>query len=273
VIAKIKTPKVADIIKTKGVFRYLDSQRLSQVLSDLDSSHDAAFVFNKNKKFLGVISPVYLSKTRSINTKAKLKTCLKMPPKVRTFDTLKKLAKAMLNSNIYFLPVINEGNQFVGIATVNRLFEFLLKNPNYLNSGHIIFSNRRLITINDKSTVSQVLNLMKNRKIAKIPVVNQNNMMVGLVSQYDLQEFIKTPFSAGSYDRRGEKQRQVDEPVNRYMKKMVITVNHIPKFVEAVNLMNQHQVGSLIIIDKNNSPMGIVTKKDLLQTVTQLAKL
>jgi len=54
---------------------------------------------------------------------------------------------------------------------------------------------------------------------------------------------------------------------------MPVTLDHVPRFVEAIAIMKDRRVGSIIIIDKNNKPMGIITKKDLLQTITTLPKL
>jgi len=43
------SPTVKDIVKTKGVLRFQQDQKLSEVLSSLVSSHDAAFVFNSEE--------------------------------------------------------------------------------------------------------------------------------------------------------------------------------------------------------------------------------
>lgn len=269
----IITPsKVRDIIKTKGIFRFQQEQKLSEVLSSIVSSHDAAFVFNE-ENFIGVCSPIYLTKTRSINSTSKLKTCVKMPPKINPEDSLRHLANQMIESRIYFLPVIDDENQFLGIATINRLFSYLLKHQQLLNSGHIVVSNRQLITINQDVSVSQALKLMREYRIAKLPVVNGNGALVGVLSNFDLKDTLTPSASVGAQDRSGERKKQKGKTVKFFMNQMPIKIDHVPKFVEAVNIMNQNEVGSIIIVDKNNKPMGIITKKDLLQTIINLQKL
>jgi len=266
------SPTVKDIVKTKGVLRFQQDQKLSEVLSSLVSSHDAAFVFN-SEEFVGVCSQIYLTKTRSVNSTSKLKSCVKMPPKIAPENNFKELAIQMIESRIYFLPVVAKDGQFLGIVTINRLFSYLLKHPNLLNSGHIVVSNRQLITINQDVSVSQALKLMHEYRIAKLPVINSNGVLVGVLSNYDLKNTLTLPNSAGPQDRSGERKKNKGKTVKFYMKQMPITLNHVPMFVEAVEIMNQNEVGSIIITDKNNKPMGIITKKDLLQTIITLPKL
>lgn len=270
---QLSKPTVKDILKTKDILRFNQDQKLSELLSHLSSSHDAAFVFDDNENFIGVCSPIYLTKSRSINSNSKLRSCTKMPPKIRISDSLKDLAIQMIESRIYFLPVLDEADNFLGIATINRLFSFLIKRPQLLNSGHIILSNRQLVTINQDVSVSQALKLMREYRIAKLPVINGSTNLVGVLSSYDLKNTLNPPQSLGPYDRGGEKKKKQNETVRHFMQQMPITLDHIPKFVEAINIMNQNEVGSIIIVDKNKKPMGIVTKKDLLSTITNLPKI
>lgn len=272
-IANSPTPNVKDILKTKNIYRYNEQQKLSEVISDLESSHDAAFVFNDRDEFVGVCSPVNLTKSRSINTNSKLKSCIKMPPKLSLTDSFKEIARHMIESRIYYLPVLDNQDQFLGIVTINRLFSYLEKRPQLLNSGHIVVSNRQLITINHDVSVSQALKLMREYRIAKLPVLNGEASLTGILSNFDLTATLQQPQSIHPSDRSGEKRKQKDESVKHYMKQMPITLGHVPKFIEAVKIMHEHNIGSIIITDSNKKPMGIITKKDLLQTITTLPKL
>jgi len=49
----------------------------------------------------------------------------------------------------------------------------------------------------------------------------------------------------------------------------VITFTKIPTFEQAVALMQQHAIGSLVIVDKNNTLLSFVSKNDLLNTIAQ----
>jgi predicted transcriptional regulator len=108
---------------------------------------------------------------------------------------------------------------------------------------------------------------MRDKKIAKLPVVNDSGHLIGMISQFDIRNMVHNEDTRGKFDRVGEQTNRLDDPVKEYMSGLVYTVDHLPKFSEAAGLMLDKEIGSLVIVDKNNSPEGIVTKKDLLQTI------
>ncbi|NMC36520.1 CBS domain-containing protein [Candidatus Beckwithbacteria bacterium] len=264
-IANIHTAK--QILKSENIIRFEASQTLSQALPALSSSHDAIFVFDKDH-FLGVASPYYLFSNRSVNTNSKLKSVAKMPPKLTLETGLSKIAQAMIQSKIHYLPVINpDTNEFLGIVTINRLLDYVVANKLLNHHGTIIFSKDTLATISDEATIAQVLAQMKKEKITKLPVVNSQNKLVGIISEYDLRPYLEKEQSAGKRDRSGEKKGIRDNKVKDYMKKMVVSISRLPTFSQAVALMNEHNIGSLIVVDKKQTPMTIITKRDLLATI------
>lgn len=264
-----KTPTVKNIIKTQGIYRFDCNQTVSQILPKLTSSHDAGFVFDK-EKFLGVVSPYYLFKNRSVNDRTKLKSAVVMPPKLKLDMNFSQVASLMIESHVYFLPVVND--IFEGIVTINRLLQYSSKNNLY---QRIIVSNSSLITLNQNQNLSAAISLMSKNRVARLPIVDDNNRLVGMISQFDLKEILedKSRDGDGKSNRKGEKKKEFDRPVKEFMNKYVFTVNSIPSFSQAVSLMSQNKVGSLVIVDKDNHPIGIITKRDLLNTITQSSHL
>lgn len=261
-----KNHSIKDILKTKKIIRLEGEQALSQALSKLRSSHDAAFVFDKDK-FLGFISPYYIFNSRSAKNESKLKTLAKKSEKLFLDSSLGKVAQVMLNTKVHYLPVFDNKNKFAGIATIRRLLKYVLKNKLMQKSDHLTLTNRKLITASNKSNLGDILKIIKKNKIAKLPIVNENNKLVGIISQFDIKDLVHQKFNSGKMDRKGDKNSNLSQKIDSYMKKMLVTVNHMPKFSEATKMMLDKKVGSLIVIDKNNQPISIVTKKDLLQTI------
>lgn len=268
--SKSKIYRVSEILKTKNIFRFSSDQSLSQVLTQLTSSHDAAFVFDKNDKFIGVVSSHFLFKSRSFNTNSKLKNIVKMPPKLGLDMSLREVAQAMIDSKIYFLPVVN--GDFKGIVTINRLFDFIIKNQILNQGGRLIMSDRELITVKENITVSQALKILNREKIDKLPVVNDDDKLLGFVASFDLKDLVRDGDNERRNNRANERYSEFDNEIKKYMQRRVITINRIPSFNEAVGKMKQNKVGSLLIVDKDNRPISIVTKRDLLETIVASIK-
>jgi hypothetical protein len=51
--------KIASLIKNSNIIRIHPDETISSAISKLSSSHDAAFAFDDNGKYMGVINPYY----------------------------------------------------------------------------------------------------------------------------------------------------------------------------------------------------------------------
>ncbi len=270
---KAKQPTVADILKKEGIIHLNINQNLSQALSKLTSSHDAAFIFDDEDNFIGIISPHMVVNNRSLKSSSKLKTCAKMPQKLYPNDTLSKVATAMINTKTHFLPVFNNQHKFEGITTIRRLLRFIVDNKLLNGNDKITFSNRKMVTIDKDTTLSQAITIMKQKRVAKLPVVDHENKIVGIIAQYDIKNLTNNNEAPGRLDKTGNKKSHLRDKVKNHMKKMVYKLDHIPSFSQAVQSMINKKIGSIIVVDDNNSPIGIITKKDLLQTIANRKEL
>ena len=264
-------PTVKNILKTEQIIRFDADQTLSQALPHLTSSHDSAFVFDGDK-FIGVVSPYFVLKSRSFKEGSKLKSCVMMPKKMHLDDSFSEVATAMLNSKIHYLPAVDDNGDFVGIVSIKRMLEYIVEHKLKHDNGTIIFSDRELISVDPEMKLSQAMALMKSEKVSRLPVTNGGGRIIGMLSQYDIADMVDDQQSAGRFDKRGEKSSMLDDVVKNHMIKMVFTIDHVPSFTEATRLMLDKGIGSLVIVDKNEIPMSIVTKRDLLNTIAQSSK-
>ena len=121
--------QLRDIIKTEGIIKISPEESLSSAVSKLRTSHDAAFVFNDKKKFLGLINPYYCLFKSSYPGNAKAEHCLYHPPKVRIDYSIAKVAGLFIESKIHYLPVFDLQDRFIGIISARHLL------ANYLGSA------------------------------------------------------------------------------------------------------------------------------------------
>lgn len=105
------------------------------------------------------------------------------------------------------------------------------------------------ITLHIESTVGDALKIMRENKIGGIPVVDSEKKLIGIVTNRDLR-FQKNP----------------NLPVND-----VMTKNNLVTAEEGINLegaeevLQQHKIEKLPIINKSGTLMGLITYKDILK--------
>ena len=105
------------------------------------------------------------------------------------------------------------------------------------------------ITIRKNGLVRDALNIMREYGIGGIPVVDKNNVLVGIVTNRDLR-FERNP----------------DKPVEEVMtKKNLITTTEFTDFEKAGDILQQYRIEKLPVVDVNYKLVGLITYKDIIK--------
>jgi IMP dehydrogenase len=105
------------------------------------------------------------------------------------------------------------------------------------------------ITLHEDAKVIDALNLMAENKIGGIPVVNYENILVGIVTNRDLR-FEKT----------------MERPVAEIMtKENLITTTEFTNFEKAADILQQFKIEKLPVVDSNYKLVGLITYKDIIK--------
>lgn len=103
------------------------------------------------------------------------------------------------------------------------------------------------VTMPVDSTVNDALNLMKEHKIGGIPVVDQNNSLVGIVTNRDLRF-----------------QKDVTRPIKEVMTtENIITAKEGTDLDKAREILQEYKIEKLPVVDDNNRLKGLITYKDI----------
>ena len=107
------------------------------------------------------------------------------------------------------------------------------------------------VTIGDAHTVSEALNVMQRFKISGVPVVDENNLLVGIITNRDLR--FETRF---------------DIPVSEVMTKQpLVTVPVGTTLNEAKVKLQKHRIEKLLVVDENGLLKGLITVKDIQKAI------
>jgi len=119
---------------------------------------------------------------------------LTVSPKHKVADAL----EIMLKQNITGLPVTKDDDTLLGIVTFRDLrFE---KNLDF-NVEQIMTPKKRLITVGEGTTLDEAKELLHKYRIEKLPVVDKEFRLRGLITMKDIEKIEKYP--TASKDRMG----------------------------------------------------------------------
>ena len=119
---------------------------------------------------------------------------LTVSPKHKVADAL----EIMLKQNITGLPVTKEDDTLLGIVTFRDLrFE---KNIDF-NVEQIMTPKKKLITVGEGTTLEEAKELLHKYRIEKLPVVDKEFRLRGLITMKDIEKIEKYP--TASKDRMG----------------------------------------------------------------------
>lgn len=122
------------------------------------------------------------------------------------------------------------------------------------------------IVVGPEMSVSAASALMRDKNIRHLPVV-ENGRLIGIVSRGDLREATFTEaVNADTYELHFMLNRL---NVGRLMTRRVYTTTPDAPLVHAVELMTEHKIAGLPVVDEAGSVVGIVTESDLLKMLAR----
>lgn len=103
------------------------------------------------------------------------------------------------------------------------------------------------VTIRRGSTVKDALGMMSDYHIGGIPVVDEDNHLVGIVTNRDLR-----------FERRLDK--KIDDVMTR---ENLVTTHQQTDLIAAAQILQENKIEKLPVVDGNNRLVGLITYKDI----------
>ena len=186
-----------------------------------------------------LLIPAYsevLPRTVELSTKFSRNIELKIPFVTAAMDTVTESQMAIAIAREGGIGVIHKNmsiaEQARQVATVKRAENGMIYDP---------------VTIKRGSKVQDALNIMAEYKIGGIPVVDDENFLVGIVTNRDLR-FEK------------DMQKRIDEVMTS---ENIITTTPGTDMETATLILQQNKIEKLPVIDENGKLAGLITYKDI----------
>ncbi len=120
------------------------------------------------------------------------------------------------------------------------------------------------ITIVSSATLLEAMGIMNERGVRRLPVVDRNSELVGIITLSDIQSSMPT-FEHG---RSGREIVLGANTVDKIMTNTPITVNPDDTIQDAAESMLEYQVSGLPVV-QGNEVIGIVTESDIFRLVVE----
>jgi len=262
--------KIVEDVFSKGFLEVQENDTLSSSLSHFKEGMPPVLaVFDSKGNYKGVISRKSIKRSSFDASGTKVKTLTRSAPAVTLKDSLSKVAKLMIESEIRQLPVYSEDKLLGFVTEEDVIHGGVMEQWGNTHVGEIMA--KEPFTIEEDQSLGAVLSLIRNEGISHVPIV-KDGKLVGIVSISDIIENIFRPRHVQRFGERvGEKVPVLSIPAKGIMVKPVITVLPESKLRDAEEQMHKFNISSLVIISKGR-PVGIITKRDFLEPLSQMEK-
>lgn len=129
-------------------------------------------------------------------------------------------------------------------------------------------------TIQPDCSFSDAVHLLVTNKISGLPVVDEKNKLIGIITEADFLSAIGVPLHQPSHsvwqtlENIFSNPPKVYEPyalVSDLMVKNVISITPQQTLHDVLNAMKKNQIKRLVVCDKSKHVVGIVTRSDLVR--------
>ena len=241
------------------------STRLGKIRSIFEEKNPKGIVVTEDGEYAGVIGERDLIKSR-IEDDTKASVVMKNAPRVKRTEHVREVARILVEGNVKIAPVY-EGEKLYGIVTEDGILEAVLDNLDAITVEQIY--TKDVVTITEEGHVGQAINRLRENGISRLPVLNENSRLTGVITTHDIVEFvIRGESRLGRHDRSGDTDRMLDIPVYDLMSSPVLTATPEETVKAAVERMFESDIAGLVVSDDGNAVDGVVTKTDVLRALT-----
>ncbi len=135
-----------------------------------------------------------------------------------------------------------------------------------------------VISITKYESIMHVANILTEKNISGLPVVDKERKVIGIITQADILSMIGVGREHTFKDllkyMLGEKlpERRVGDLVGDIMTAPALTIKPDANVADAVRIMDDKHIRRLTVVDETNQLLGIVTRADILKAVINKLK-
>ena len=241
--------------------------RLGKVRSIFERDNPKGIIVTEDGDYAGVVTQRGLLQSH-VEDNAKVSALTQSAPMVERTDDVREVARVLVESAAKIAPVFEAGDLW-GIVTADAILEAVLPNLDAIDVEDIYTAE--VITLTEEDTVGKAINLMREHGVSRLPVVNEDGHLSGMVTTHDVVDVVVRDMDKATRgDRAGEVERVLDLPVYDEMSSPVATTSLDESVEKSVSRMLDNDYGGLVVTPPADDRLvaGVVTKTDVLRALT-----
>jgi CBS domain-containing protein len=254
-------------IATNDYIEVEAEKRLGKVRSIFESENPKGIIVTEAGQYAGVVTERQLIQSH-IGDDTKVAAMVTDAPKVSRTEDVRETARMLVEGGTKIAPVF-EADQLWGVVTEDAILAAVLENLDALDVRDIYTEN--VVTVEEDESMGRVINLLREHGISRLPVVDDDGFLSGIVTRYDIVDFVVRDTEKTTVgDRSGEIERLLDLPVYDEMTSPVETASLDDSVRDAVEDMLENDYSGVIVTPEGDDRVvgGILTKTDVLRALS-----
>ena len=167
--------EIVDVLRANKV-------NVSYININAEKGHDSFLIENGQLNYI-IRNFLYEIRVKDILTRSYVK--------LHDYEGIKEAAELMLKNNKTHIPIVNEKDEITGIVTAWDLSKAIAMNKSNIED----IMTKNVLTCYESDTLFDVAKTFKNYKISGLPVIDEDNHVLGVVTTADVSSLMGSEFN------------------------------------------------------------------------------
>lgn len=248
---------------------------VAEVVGKLEKGkHHSAVVVDSRDRYVGLFDKEGCVRSRGDVTQMKVRNLLRKTSVLEESSDLERVARLLFTNDVHILPVLDKYKRVAGIVGARDVLLSLVDTLRNLKVGEV--ASRYPVVLQETDSISRAVEIVRRKRVSRVPVVDEDRKLVGVVTLYDLLVCFSVRPSKGRGGFVGKRKvmggRQKSDSstakVGNVMQKRVETCEAGAPVQQAVRKMAQANISDLVVVE-GGVPVAMLTTKDILKVLAK----